>query len=141
MTKAETIEQLKKALAALECDSEEAPKAPAIRSVKVGALEWQADVPDRGFTWQEAKDYAASLGDGWRLPTIQELLTLVDYTKHNPACSVFPDTPCDWFWSSSAYAGGATGAWYVNFYYGNSSSSGVGNYGRVRCVRDVAVQP
>lgn len=135
MTKAETIEQLKKVLAALECASEEAPKAPAIRSVKVGNLEWQADVPEHEFTWQQAKDYAASLGDGWRLPTIQELLTLVDYTKRKPACSVFPDCPFEWFWSSSAYSGDTAYAWSVHFYGGDANYNVVGYYYRVRCVR------
>ena len=114
---------------------EEKPATTAIRTVKVGDLEWQADVPDKTFTWKEAKAYAASLGDGWRLPTIQELLTLVDYTKHNPACSVFPDCPSEWFWSSSAYSGSTSYAWSVHFYYGYTVYHDVGNYLRVRCVR------
>ena len=109
--------------------------AEPIRTVKIGDLEWQADVPDRSFTWQEAKDYAASLGDGWRLPTIKELLTLVDYEKHEPACSVFPDCPSEWFWSSSACAGSTTFAWSVYFYSGLSYNLGVGAASRVRCVR------
>ena len=113
----------------------EKPAAPAIRTVKVGDLEWQADVPDRTFTWAEAKKYAASLGDGWRLPTIKELLTLVDYEKHNPACSVFPDCPSAWFWSSSPFAGIATSAWGVYFDNGGACNDGVGDSCRVRCVR------
>lgn len=111
------------------------PQNPTIRSVKVGDLEWQADVPDRKFTWQEAQEYAASLGDGWRVPTIKELLTLVDYTSALPACSVFPDCPSEWFWSSSALSGSATDAWDVDFYYGDSGYLAVGSYLRVRCVR------
>ena len=109
--------------------------AEPIRTVKIGDLEWQADVPDRSFTWQEAKDYAASLGDGWRLPTIQELLTLVDYEKAMPACSAFPDCPSEWFWSSSALSGNSAYAWNVYFGYGNTRTIGVGGYNRVRCVR------
>jgi len=102
----------------------------------IGDLEWQEEVPDREFTWEQAKEYAASLGDGWRLPTIKELLTLVDYEKHNPACSVFPDCPSDWFWSSPV-SGGASAAWYVSFYAGNMSYSVVSSAYRVRCVRSV----
>ena len=137
MTKAETIAQLEAVLAALKGEEQASPEAttkPAIRSVKVGDLEWQADVPDRRFTWQEAKDYAASLGDGWRLPTMHELLSLVDYSKRNPACSVFPDCPSEWFWSSSAYSGSASYAWVVDFNYGYTSFADVGVH-RVRCVR------
>ena len=108
---------------------------PEIRTVKVGDLEWQADVPDKRFTWEEAKAYAASLGDGWRVPTIQELLSLVDYTTHSPACSVFPNCPSEWFWSSSAFSGYASNAWSVNFASGLANYYDVGYSSRVRCVR------
>lgn len=133
MDKADILAEINR-LARLLAEDEK-PTAPAIRTVKVGDLEWQADVPDRTFTWAEAKEYAASLGDGWRLPTIKELLTLVDYEKYKPACSVFPNCPQDTFWSSSAYSGVATSAWGVFFDFGNVYSSGVGNTYRVRCVR------
>lgn len=106
-----------------------------IRTVKVGDLEWQADVPDKRFTWEEAKAYAASRGDGWRLPTIQELLSLVDYTTYKPACRVFPDCPSEWFWSSSAFSGSSTSAWYVNFSIGHTGNFDVSGANRVRCVR------
>ncbi len=130
------IAELEATLAALKAQfSDYVPQA--IRTVKVGDLEWQADVPDEEFTWEEAKAYAASLGDGWRLPTIKELLTLVDYEKVNPACSVFPDCPADRFWSSSAYAGYPTLAWGVNFDDGYTNAIVVGDANRVRCVRSV----
>ena len=106
-----------------------------IRTVKVGDLEWQTDVPDQRFTWQEAQEYAASLGDGWRLPTIKELLTLVDYDRQKPACSVFPDCPSEGFWSSSAFSGYSSYAWVVSFDFGNAGNGGVGYGNRVRCVR------
>ena len=130
------IAELEAALAALKAELSSGQK-PQIATVKVGKLEWQADVPDQKFTWQEAKAYAASLGDGWRLPTIEELLTLVDYSKCAPACSVFPDCPSEWFWSSSAYAGNTTNAWLVYFNIGYTYDSDVGNVNRVRCVRSI----
>jgi hypothetical protein len=107
-----------------------------IASVRVGNLEWQSDISPKSMIWQEAKDYAASLGDGWRLPTREELLTLVDDTKYNPACSAFPDCPSDWFWTSTPWAGSSSYAWRVNFYYGNAGYYGDVSYNfRVRCVR------
>jgi hypothetical protein len=112
-----------------------ATEKPEIRSVKAGELEWQADVPVKRLTWQEATDYAASLGNGWRLPTRTELLTLVDDTRCDPACSVFPDCPSEWFWTSTPWAGSSSYAWFVDFYYGNADSVDVGSNGRVRCVR------
>ena len=113
-----------------------ATEKPEIRPVKVGELEWKADVSDKRMTWQEAKDYAASLGNGWRLPTRTELLTLVDDTRCDLACSVFPDCPSEWFWTSTPWAGSSSYAWGVNFYDGCAYSVGdVGSYYRVRCVR------
>ncbi len=135
-----TVKDLSARVAMLEkrlADMEVAQSRPSIRTVKVGDLEWQADVPDREFTWEGAKAYAASLGDGWRLPTVRELLSLVDYETHNPACSVFPDCPSEWFWSSSPVSGLTALAWSVYFNHGNTYSSVVGITRRVRCVRSV----
>jgi len=113
------------------------PPIPTIKTKIIGDLEWQEDVPDREFTWEQAKEYAASLGDGWRLPTIKELLTLVDYEQKAPACSVFPGCPTCWFWSSSEFCGDATSAWCAHFYYGAVSGREMHVHYRVRCVRDV----
>ena len=38
--------------------------------------EWQVN-PGSPCTWQDAVDYCQSLGNGWRMPTIGELRTLV----------------------------------------------------------------
>ena len=128
------IKEMEAALSILRAVAKD--ETPSIRTVKVGDLEWQADVPDEEFTWEGAKAYAASLGDGWRLPTVRELLSLVDYETHNPACSVFPDCPSEWFWSSSPVSGLSTFAWLVYFGYGGSSyANGVSSTYRVRCVR------
>jgi len=135
MDKAEILAEINR-LAQLLAEGKK-PAAPAIRTMKVGELEWQADVPDEEFTWEDAKAYAASLGDGWRLPTVKELLSLVDYDRRGPACSVFPDCPSEWFWSSSPVSGGPADAWFVNFYSGGSYNDGVSAAGRVRCVRSV----
>lgn len=106
--------------------------APHVLETKIiGDLEWQLVPPDKEMTWEEAKAYAASLGDGWRLPTVPELVSLWDYDKG--CCPAFPAARRR-FWSSSPYD--SDGAWYVNFdngdvYYNNRSNT----YG-VRCVRD-----
>jgi hypothetical protein len=127
------IKEMEAALSILRAVAKD--ETPPIRTVKVGDLEWQADVPDEKFTWEEAKAYAASLGDGWRLPTIKELLTLVDYDRSGPACSVFPDCPEEWFWSSSPVSGNTASAWSVNFDGGGTYNGGVSAAARVRCVR------
>lgn len=43
--------------------------------------------------------------ENWRLPTAEELQTLVDFHCTNPAInsSVFPNTPTSWYWSGTNY--------------------------------------
>jgi len=36
-------------------------------------LEWEKNPSKNDMTWYEATEYAKSLGDGWRLPTTNEL--------------------------------------------------------------------
>jgi hypothetical protein len=97
------------------------------------SLEWQAEAHGP-MTWQEAMDYAHNLGDGWRLPTIEELLTLVDYSQVNPATE-FPGQDSTWYWSSSSVAYYVSCAWRVTFVNGyvNYYDKTFNNY--ARCVR------
>jgi len=92
-------------------------------------------------TWAEAQAYCSGLALGgysdWRLPTVKELSSIVDFTVAGPAINqtAFPSTPADRFWTSSPYAGSSGNAWNVSFLLGDSSSYDVGNDYRVRCVR------
>ena len=71
----------------------------------------------------------------WRLPTIQELLTLVNYNKYNPACDL-EDTQCNFYWSSSPFAPDSRNAWSVHFGEGVDYWEGKSRFHLVRCVRD-----
>jgi len=78
----------------------------------------------------------------WRVPEIDELESIVNFNRFNPAIDsvFFPDTRASHFWSSSASAYGSRYAWYVGFGYGNSNYYYYRNYGRhaarhVRLVR------
>ena len=72
----------------------------------------------------------------WRLPTREELLSIVDLTKYNPAINpIFANTHSSWYWTSTPYAWVAGGAWYVGFGYGGVSSFGKGGNDYVRPVR------
>jgi len=55
-------------------------------------------------SYVESVAYCASLGEGWRVPTHKELLTLVDPTHLDPAIDVsaFPGTPSGDYWASTA---------------------------------------
>ena len=108
----------------------------------ITGLQWQQAVDEGAFAWAEAGAYCSNLtlgGGGWRLPTRIELMSLVDYTSPNPVIdmSAFPETPADYFWSSSIYAGDAMSAWNVNFKFsdGMADKSEMIKPHRVRCVR------
>ncbi|RWX48208.1 SH3 domain-containing protein [Candidatus Electrothrix aarhusensis] len=93
------------------------------------------------YTWNDAVkrfknvDYAGY--SDWRLPTIDELKSLVYCSKgvkdkddgecndgsERPTINqqVFPNTSL-WYWSGSPYAGASDLAWYVNLFYGGYSN-------------------
>ena len=110
-------------------------------------LMWQETIPTEKYTWEDAGSYCngltyAGYGD-WRLPTPQELLTIVDNSRYNPAIDTtyFPDTPSENFWSSSTWVKETDYAWGVDFsaggsyYYFYKNSTGYPSLLNVRCVR------
>jgi hypothetical protein len=103
-------------------------------------LSWQRSVADENHDAQGALSYCAGLelaGNGWRLPTIKELHTLVDETRTKPAIDpkAFPGTPPAHFWTSSAVAGFSSYAWAINFADGTDIWHPRENRHLVRCVR------
>jgi len=113
----------------------------------VTGLVWQAAVPEETFTWQEAADHCTELRlggrDGYRLPTRIELVSLLDLERTEPAIdtTAFPETPGEWFWSSSSSAEEPTRAWYAYFYFGYPDVGEQESTFRVRCVASPAEKP
>jgi len=103
-----------------------------------------------GLKWQQAHDtatrdfnaaaaFCASLnlgGSGWRVPSVKELLTIVDDSKQNPSIdtAAFPSTSVGFFWTSSKYAKTGDG-YYVDFRWGDSYYSATTTKYYVRCVK------
>jgi hypothetical protein len=111
-------------------------------------LTWQQTVPSAKYTWGSAstsgtaQNYCANLIlngiPSWRLPTMKELLTILDYSVGGPAidATYFPNTPRNYFWSSTPTAGSSNDAWIVDFNVGDTGGGeGAGNTLNVRCVR------
>ena len=107
-------------------------------------LMWEQHPTEQRYTWEDATRIrindlnAARLGghDDWRLPTIQELVSLVDYARCRPAVDPVFVTVADFYWSATTYATGPGYAWVVDFNGGNVGvglGKGVGSY--VRAVR------
>lgn len=66
---------------------------------------------------------------GWRLPTVLELQSIVDYgaTAAGPAVDAtwFPGTPLKWFWTGEGYATDPDAAWGV-YFNGPATGDGAG---------------
>jgi serine/threonine protein kinase len=103
------------------------------------------------YNWDEARRIAPS---GWRLPTKEELASLVYCSSGEPTywktasetckgafgsptiwSAAFPNTPKSWFWSSSPNANPPHGAWSVNFSGGHVEDYGKYGTEYVRFVR------
>ena len=86
------------------------------------------------YTWSNALALSDST---WRLPNIKELASLVETACSGPAINltIFPNTPIQYFWSSSSYALNVSGAWVVHFVNGDGNVYGRNGYSVVRLVR------
>jgi len=89
-------------------------------------LIWARNANQLGrVTWFNALSSCNNLNYGgktdWRLPTIQELCSLIDYSNFCPALPTghpFNVVQLDYYWSSATYANGADYAWCVFLYHG-----------------------
>jgi len=72
----------------------------------------------------------------WRLPSYDELESIVDYGRYSPAIDpVFVNTTSDGYWSATTFANYTSNAWLVHFYDGNDGWDDKSNSLYVRCVR------
>ena len=121
-------------------------------------LEWErfpegnllaGDAGADGGMWAPAQDWTnattrcASLGMGWRLPTVKELLTLIDEEPHRIYVdgatpylyidrNAFPTARPERYWTSSVHK---LEAWTVNFGNGQPETDTTDTKHSQRCVR------
>ena len=113
-------------------------------------LMWQdGDLSPHEMTHDEAVHYCENLNfagfDDWRLPTVNELLSITDDTRFEPAINkAFKNVAYEttdhrgerWYWSQTKSAGASSSVWVVNSNDGFVGWRDVSSRRFVRCVRD-----
>ena len=111
---------------------------------RVLKLTWQDTriVRLRKRTWKDAQKYCKRLKlsrkRNWRLPTMYELLTIVDYKRETPAINdIFQYVEANgYYWTTDDVVNDEEYAWYVSFKKGNTYGFTKAKKAYVRCVRD-----
>jgi len=104
-------------------------------------LTWEQPASTAKVGWTDARSYCTNKGTSWRLPTVKELLSLVDFGKTMSSTSamidaMFTGTQTDLYWASTVVPGSPPSmAWYVAFDDGHASNIDMTVMVRVRCVR------
>jgi len=104
-------------------------------------LAWQRDTLDTPLGWLDALAHCEALElaghSDWRLPTLKETQTLIDERRLQPSIDIhaFPDTPAEWYWSSTPIMTHPDQAWATSTTDGYASIHAGAELHRVRCVR------
>jgi len=101
-------------------------------------LNWQQNPDSILRNHADALTHCASLVGGFRLPEVKELISLVDYTRFNPALPAshpFTNVQSDNYWSATTSAADPSFAWGVLLSNGLVRPSGKGSAFFVWCVR------
>ena len=107
-------------------------------------LLWQdsSDNKDLAVTYKQAQDYCAKLiiseYHDFRIPTLSELQTIIDYKNYKPAIlNGFNYAPSETFWTSTPFANDKEYVWSINFKKGDRSTRGKHYDRHIRCVQDI----
>jgi|GEM_PF-1111402 len=134
----------------VRCVSSPDPKGGSVQAIDfVGdvardsktKLEWQRNPDSATRNWRDALAYCEQLeldGGGWHLPSLKELLTIVDATRHEPAIHLrtFDMHQDQMFWSSSEYLDLRSSAYVVEYAKGASGiSNSLDELHYMRCAR------
>ena len=134
-------------LAALVAGIGSAANAKGLSGVvldKRNGIYWQDTVESKESSedWDDAVAYCAKLElagmKQWRLPTFNELFSIVDYKRIKPAINpVFDFVEEGTYWTSTTFAPNVSRAWTIDFRTGKSFYSYKTTNHSVRCVKDV----
>lgn len=106
------------------------------------SLMWQQSGSTKEMEYKNAKAYVEALNSqnfagysDWRLPTLEEAMSLMKPTKNTDALYIDPlfDKQQNWIWTSDTYS--ASRAWVVDFYFGYCYYGAFSYNDAVRAVR------
>lgn len=108
-------------------------------------LMWVTNPVDAGISGTPNWEGAITLCEGltyagftdWRLPNINELVSIVDFSRQSPSINkaYFLNTQTSYYWSSTTYVPSSSFAWLVYFNNGHMVYYDKTNSYYVRCVR------
>lgn len=103
-------------------------------------LVWQRADDGQQRNWGDASQYCGDLVLGgyedWGLPRMDELQTILDYSRFDPTINPVFDCLSNFYWSGSSLPGGLYNAWLVSFYDGDVGWGGkTNNFSYIRCAR------
>ena len=112
---------------------------------KAHAIVWQDSAQakkNRDKDWDDAIEYCDKLvlagKTHWRLPTFDELHSIVDYTRTDPAINpVFRYVYEGTYWTSTNFSATLSRAWTIDFRTGKTYYSYKTTNHTVRCVKDI----
>jgi hypothetical protein len=107
-------------------------------------LLWQDNkqVSKKLFTYEQAEQFCANLVIGeysdFRVPSIYELQSIVDYRFHNPALlKGFKHSASNDYWSATPYAYRKGDYWTIDFKKGTTEPTGERYSKNLRCVQRI----
>ena len=120
------LRELKKQHKRLGEEIERLEQKPIKHIIEKQELEW-GELSEERMTWQEAKEWCKNLGEGWRLPTVIELLQAY-YDE-------VPGFGSGFLWSGTEFP--LSNARLVRFSDGLVTYTNNTCYFYVRCVREL----
>jgi hypothetical protein len=148
------VEQLQMTVEAL-AQTDRTPCGTGTESQRFVLVENDQAVCDNttGYVWERSldtttRDFEAAIGHcsqrvvngqtGYRLPTVKQLISLLDYSQSSPALPSghpFKNVQQGFFWSATTNVAAPPFAWVVRFSFGFVGSFIKSNTGFVWCVR------
>ncbi|HPM47061.1 MAG TPA: DUF1566 domain-containing protein [bacterium] len=105
-------------------------------------LTWELDIDSVNKSWTDAQNYCQNKGADWRLPTIKELTTTLNFNYSVPACDQdFCPGNSGWFWSSTIDSSDNTIVKNLYMYQGDIRTNAKTDTLSVRCVKGTVFNP